>query len=611
VCCYSAPVRLAIWLLWLLGAGITGTLVGQDEVREIEIPEDAKIPEGARKLKTKLIYVDGEAVKKETWQIVLEAPNPRTRVRMATVDVKNDYGSVRVVVRAVPEPLLRTRIHGRRPSADDFTLTRDGVGFNIVANPPDGARVDLELTIPYRRLARIETTDGDISYNGFGRAELKTDTGAVSLRFPEELTSFDLRAARAPGEFHGDADLRCSGTGWAVCDQLPEWRDLYGRVTLHPYGRVTLRADRPRAVRLELTEMLPKDSPIQPHWRAAELLPELFRFARKGLRDRDLETGDKKPVSEATFSADVRLVQLEVAAVDRDGRPAADLTPEDFEVFENGKQQQLVEDVSSAAAPFNLVLLLDCSSSTEEDRPAIEEAARRFIGTARPGDKVAVYALAETYFQILSPLTEDHEAAKASVEGIERFGGATPLYDAIVLAYAQELAARPRERNAIIVLSDGLDNEIYSQTAAQDPYWNQPPVTRRRLGSGAPSAVTFEDLRRAVQEMRALLYPVLLDPLRSGLRGKEPRLDDVRLWARTVRRRSSELAESGGGALFEADSAADLDEVYEQVARELRSVYTLAYRPSDQDFNGKWRRVRVRSKQKGIAVRTRPGYYAY
>lgn len=282
------PYRIGIWL-WLLGAGITGTLIGQEAVREIEIPEDAKIPEGARKLKTKLIYVDGEAVKKETWQIVLEAPNPRTRIRVPTVEVNNDYGSVRVEVRAVSEPLLRTRVHGRRPSTDDFTLTRDGSGLNIVANPPDDARVDLELTVPYRRFVRIETTDGDISYNGFGRAELKTGTGAVSLRFPEELTSFDLRSAHDPGEFHGDADLRCSGTGWAVCDQLPDWRDLYGRVTLHPYGRVTLRADRPRAVRLELTEMLPKDSPIQPHWRAKDLLPDLFRFARKTARSRRRE----------------------------------------------------------------------------------------------------------------------------------------------------------------------------------------------------------------------------------------------------------------------------------------------------------------------------------
>ena len=588
----------AIWFV-LLSVALAPILIGQQVVD--------KIPEGARDVKTTIVLVDGKFFEKTTAVIDQEAPSPKTRERVPTLDVKNPYGAIRVEVRAVQEPLLQARVHDRPSSSNDFTLTGDGESLSIVVTPPDGAQVDLELTVPYRHLVRMETTDGDLSYDGFGRAELQTGTGAVSLRFPEELTSFELWAAQDPEEFEGDAELLCSGGGWAACDRLPEWRDAYGRVIMHPYGSVTLRADQPRAIRLELTPTLPEDSPIQPHWRAKELLPDLFRFARKGLRKRGAEKEAEGEASQATFSTDVRLVQLEVAATDREGRPAPDLTPEDFEVIENGKVQELVEDVSNATAPFNLVLLLDCSSSTDEDRPAIEEAARRFIGTARPGDKVAVYALAQTYFQVLSPLTEDHEAAKKSVAGIERFGGATPLYDAIVLAYAEELAALPRERNAMIVLSDGLDNEIYNHMAMA-AYSRQPSVTQ---GAGAPSLVTFEDLQRAVREMRALIYPVLLDPARSVLRGDEQQLGDAQRWARIVRQRSAALAEASGGTLFTADSAEDLDEVYERVARELRSVYTLPYRPSDQEFDGKWRRVRVRTKQKGIAVRTRPGYYAY
>ncbi len=593
-----------LWLL-LLSVGLSGTLAGQAVVDEVQVPGGESIPEGARKVKTEIILVDGYGVRlrKDTWVIDNEAPSPKTQ-EVPTLDVKNPYGAVRVEVRAVQNPLLQTHVQDRPPSSSDVTVTRDAESFSIVATPPDGARVDLELTVPYRHLVRMETTDGDLSYDGLGKAELKTDTGAVSLRFPEELTSFELWAAQDPEEFDGDAELLRSGEGWAARDRLPKWRDAYGRVSMLPYGRVTLRANRPRVIKLELTETLPKDSPIQPHWRAKELLPNLFRFARKGLHRRDAPREPEEETSEATFSADARLVQLEATATDRHGRPAADLTLQDFEVIENGKVQQLVEDISSASSPFNLVLLLDCSSSTEQDRPAIEEAARRFISTARPADKVAVYALAETYFQILSPLTENHEAAKQSVEGIERFGGATPLYDAIVLAYAQELAARPRERNAMIVLSDGLDNEIYGHVGPP-AYWRQPSVT------GRPSLVRFEDLQRAVREMRALIYPVVLDPLRSVLRGDDQRLEDGQRWARTVRQRSAALAEASGGTVFEADSAEDLDEVYERVARELRSVYTLAYRPSDQDFDGKWRRVRVRTKRKGIAVRTRPGYYAY
>jgi len=71
-----------------------------------------------------------------------------------------------------------------------------------------------------------------------------------------------------------------------------------------------------------------------------------------------------------------------------------------------------------------------------------------------------------------------------------------------------------------------------------------------------------------------------------------------------------ELAAASGGRLFSARSIGDLEPVYAQVAEELRSVYTLAYYPKNQNFDGRWRRVEVRVKGLGTRVRTRAGYYA-
>jgi Ca-activated chloride channel family protein len=70
------------------------------------------------------------------------------------------------------------------------------------------------------------------------------------------------------------------------------------------------------------------------------------------------------------------------------------------------------------------------------------------------------------------------------------------------------------------------------------------------------------------------------------------------------------LAAASGGRLFSARSVEDLDPVYAQVAMELRSVYTLAYYPKNQNFDGRWRRVQVRVKSPGVRVRTRAGYFA-
>ena len=54
----------------------------------------------------------------------------------------------------------------------------------------------------------------------------------------------------------------------------------------------------------------------------------------------------------------------------------------------------------------------------------------------------------------------------------------------------------------------------------------------------------------------------------------------------------------------------DVEPVYAQVAEELRAVYTVAYYPKNQNFDGKWRRVEVRVKRPGAKIRARAGYYA-
>ena len=212
----------------------------------------------------------------------------------------------------------------------------------------------------------------------------------------------------------------------------------------------------------------------------------------------------------------------------------------------------------------------------------MKQAAIRFIDIARRRDRVAVYAVANNIFQVISPLTRDRERLRRLVAGLPPVSGGTPLYDAIVLAYAQEFRRLPTQRNALIVISDGLDNRIHQ--------------------TGAASRVSFKKLLRAAKKMNVLIYPVFLDPF--TLVPPPP-------WVRRARRNLEQLARATGGRLFPARSLQDLDPVYPLVANELRSVYTLAYYPRNQHFDGSWRRIRVRVKRPGARVRTRAGYFAW
>jgi VWFA-related protein len=282
-------------------------------------------------------------------------------------------------------------------------------------------------------------------------------------------------------------------------------------------------------------------------------------------------------------------VQLTLSVTDREGRPVLGLNAADFAVMEDGKPQR-ISNVLSEEAPFNLVLLLDCSGTTEGSRPAISEAARRFVGVARHNDRVAVHAFAHTRFFVLSRLTTRHEAANEGLDVVDALGGGTPLYDSIILSYADEISRLRGQRNAIVVLTDGLDNRIYS--------------------AGLRSVIPFIKLEKAAAEMDALIYPVILDPLRA-FRSKPDLYANALKWRRTVIDRAEALATTTGGRVFYASSIQDLEPVYEQVAAELRSVYTLSYSPSNQNFDGQWRRVRAKVKGARVTVRTRPGYYSY
>lgn len=536
--------------------------------------------------------------------VVDDPPSDREREGPPRLEVQNPYGAIRIAIENTGELQIRSSMASRAVAPEDVAVERAGATatYRVVAQPSDEQPIDLDIVAPYGLVVQAATTDGDIEYVGYGKAVFQTDHGAVSLSFPGEATNFELLALEEPGYFEGQARVQKSGNVWSARDQLPEWRLAY--------GRLTLRAERPRSITLRELP-IPDDSPVREHWQAAETLERTFRrFGRSGLRRREAERANTDTESTGSdFSADVRLVQLDVSVTDEAGRPVLGLGPDDFDVVEDGAPQRLM-DVSSGEAPFNLILLLDCSSSTEQDRPAIEQAARRFIDVAREGDKIGVYALADTHFQILSRLTSDHDDAKASVAGIERFGGATPLYDAIILAYAEELAGLPRERNALVLLTDGLDNEIYGQqdTGKWGP---QPALSQKRAAGGAPSAVTFDRLRKAAEEMRALIYPIILDPLAAIAKTEPQWYEKVRGWAITVHERSGALAAGTGGRVFPAHSLADLDEVYDQVVQELRSIYTVTYRPATQDFDGEWRRVRVKTSRRNVAVRSRSGYYAH
>jgi VWFA-related protein len=286
-----------------------------------------------------------------------------------------------------------------------------------------------------------------------------------------------------------------------------------------------------------------------------------------------------------TIKIDTKLVSLNVSVMSRDGRAVTNLKQNDFYVFEDGIQQK-IEHFESVNTPFNLVILLDLSGSILDKIDVLRRAVLRFIETSKPQDRIAIVSFTRSV-QVVCELTNDRQLIKQRLQYMTMPKGGTAFYEATWFTVTQMFKQYPGERNAVVLLSDGVDNSI-SVTY---------PI---------PSRVTFDQVLRKVQESGVLVFPIYLDTEKENVSQDIEGPESYVL----ARRQLGALAETSGGVYFKADRPDNLEGVYEKVAADLRTLYSVGYYPSNSTRDGSWRKLKVKIDKPDLAVRTRRGYYA-
>jgi len=165
--------------------------------------------------------------------------------------------------------------------------------------------------------------------------------------------------------------------------------------------------------------------------------------------------------------------------------------------------------------------------------------------------------------------------------------GGTAYYEAMWFTLTEVLAPFQDERNAVVVMTDGVDNSI----SAAYP---------------APSRVSFRQMLEAILESGTLVYPIYLDTEEENFRNHWGETAEVYALART---QLQQVADASGAMLYVASRVEDLAGVYQKIIAELRTVYGLAYYPTQVEHSNQWRRVKVTSRRPGVIIRTRRGYY--
>jgi VWFA-related protein len=276
-----------------------------------------------------------------------------------------------------------------------------------------------------------------------------------------------------------------------------------------------------------------------------------------------------------------QLMRVNASVTDRNGRAIPGMRDADFSVYEDGSERKIV-NVSPATEPFNLVLLLDVSGSVEERLDFIRKAARDFLRTASPQDRISIISFHDD-IRIISDFTTDRTLLSKKLDELDA-GGATALFDALGYTLVETLKPLRGERTAVVIMSDGDDNKSF---------------------------VPFPAILEATIESGALIYPLYVP---SGLipESSVPQpsitIDPMRTKYLTITTRAAEegakLAQVSGGVFYSIKRLDDLQRAYDDIVAQMRTAYTITYNSNAN--SGAHRRVRVRANRDGASVRLSP-----
>jgi len=262
-------------------------------------------------------------------------------------------------------------------------------------------------------------------------------------------------------------------------------------------------------------------------------------------------------------------VTLQATVVDQRRHLITNLASSNFVIYEDNQPQKIAsfqrEDI-----PVSIGIVVDNSGSMRTKRSAVAKAVVNLVKASNPDDEVFIVNFNEDSW-LDQDFTNKIDLLREALDRVDSRGG-TALYDA-VLASADHLKGGKKEKKVILVVTDGVDNFSHS---------------------------SLEQAIRSVQEENgAMIYTI-------GI------LDDVGS-QRRARRALQSLSDQTGGVAFFPKSLEEVDEVSQEVARDIRNQYRITYKPTNPRSNGGYRAVKVEARAPGykdLQVRTRSGYFA-
>ena len=260
------------------------------------------------------------------------------------------------------------------------------------------------------------------------------------------------------------------------------------------------------------------------------------------------------------------LVELHVRVIDRNNRPINNVRQNEFRIFEDGVAQT-IESFSREEVPISYGLAVDTSASLRTQIQSVIDAAKTIINSNKKGDETFLVSfISSDKIETKQDFTDNKESLMDALENLYVEGGQTAVIDAVYLT-AEHVAGykrgdeSDRRRRALIVITDGEDrNSFYKQEQL------------------------FARLREEDVQIFVIGFINELDK-DSGLIRKSPRDKAVNL--------INKLASETGGRAFFPESIAELPQIANEIVRDMRTQYVIAYNPTNKTQDGSYRAIKV------------------
>ena len=258
------------------------------------------------------------------------------------------------------------------------------------------------------------------------------------------------------------------------------------------------------------------------------------------------------------------------------------LTRGDFQVFEDGVRQEITYFSDEKTNPPVFVgVLMDTSPSTAGKIGFSKEAAANFLYTVVQLRKdKAAFVTFDNEINLRQDFTDKLDLLQKAVDRVKKTGSQTALYDAVWQVADEKLRGVPGRR-VIVIITDGDDT--FSRA----------------------------DLKDAIDIAQRTETTIFGISTKAGFLGTVPGVD-----AGTVKDKGdkylTQLCEDTGGQAFFTGSMIELERAFKKISEELRSQYIITYRPENQTYDGRERKIEVRfsdpSKEKKYDIRTKKSY---